>query len=110
VVCGGAELYVTVSSMQAAGSKLPHLEITSDHLTITAACGASLTLLENVLGLLEEDAQHDLHSQLGPTSCSPELHAVQRIAGLSLHPMLKYQFPRGESHPLQRGSSLVPST
>ena len=64
VVCGGAELYVTVSSMQAAGSKLPHLEITSDHLTITAACGASLILLENVLFLLEGDAQHDLHSQL----------------------------------------------
>ena len=64
MVCGGAELYVTVSSMQAAGSKLPHLEITSDHLTITAACGASLILLENVLFLLEGDAQHGLYSQL----------------------------------------------
>ena len=64
MVCGGAELYVTVSSMQAAGSKLPHLKITFDHLTITAACGASLILLENVLFLLEGDAQHDLHSQL----------------------------------------------
>ena len=47
-------------------------------------------------GLLEEDAQHDLHSQLGPTSCSPELHPVQRIARLSLHPMRSStSFPGG---------------
>ena len=56
------------TSLSAAGKQLAGKDPTSrylfDHLTIAAACGASLILLENVLFLLEGDAQHGLYSQL----------------------------------------------
>ena len=70
------------TSLSAAGKQLVGKDPTSrylfDHITIAAACGASLILLENVLFLLEGYAQHGLYSQLLQQAAALEYVLVQQ--------------------------------